>query len=136
MHAYIHPAVEELKEENGGAEVYLLRDAAPQSHSAHQCLNTEAQYGIKTIAQPSDTPEGDVCDHSLWVAHQRHMNTHARDWEKAHPTLDWDESFEAFKARAKATALAMPAGEIDACMGHTKTNLRKLVEAEGGYMHG
>ena len=49
-------------------------------------------YALNVIEQPSNTPEGNVEDHSFWKALERHMEEHVKQWEAAHPTLLYEES--------------------------------------------
>ena len=64
------------------------------------------------------------------------MEEHVKDWEKEHPTLQWEETFEEFCERAKKTAETVPEEAINRCLAHTKTVLARLVKAKGWYIDG
>jgi len=136
VHGSIAPALADLKAENGGSPVYLLRDGCPKSHATYAGREAERQCGVNTIEQPADTPEINTEDNSFWTLLDKEMEEHVKGWESAHPTLLFEETYDQFKDRARATAFALPEDALKACMGHTRKALRKIIEAKGWYIHG
>ena len=105
----------------------------------------------EVLEQPANTPELNTADNSLWVLIETELEAQVRQWEKDHPTLQWEESFEEYCTRVKQArgegsrakterpgevAFALPEESIYACMGHTKTVLKRLKDAKGWYING
>ena len=138
VHGFIDEILTELKQENGGKPVYLMRDGDPKSHHTKIGLAAEAGYISEwgVIAQSSCTPEANVEDHSFWSALNRAMEQHVVQWEAANEGELFEEDFETCKRRARRTARGMTEECIHGMTGHTRKQLDKIREADGWYVSG
>ena len=132
---YAVPAIEYMKSSVTGP-IYMMRDGDPKSHETYLGRQVEADLGLHILKQPTSTPEVNVEDNSIWTAVEREMEAYIRTWEHENPGEDFSETYDAFKARARATALSLPAEAVDSAMEHTKTVMHRLIAAEGWYIRG
>jgi hypothetical protein len=108
----------------------------PKSQDTNAGAGMEHMLNINTIQQPADTPELNTQDNSLWKLIESHLEALVKEWEAAHPTQDWEEDFDEFKERARQTAFALTEDEVRLSMGHTRTILQRLRDAQGWYIRG
>lgn len=130
LHRTIAPAMGTL--DNLG-RLRLLRDDAPQSHHSNLGRETEQLLGINTLVQPSNSPDMQPCDYSIWAMIAKKMKAQERRWQKKHPTLMWKEKLKDYKIRLRKTAFRLTRTQIDRVFAHMPKVLAAIDAANGGH---
>jgi len=94
----------------------------------------EAIYGINALVQPSNSPDMQPCDFSIWRLIEKKMRRQERRWRKKHPRKTWKETLAEYKIRLRKTAFRLTTTEINRVFAHMPKALAEIAEAKGGHI--
>ena len=86
-------------------------------------MKAKRDSNIKAIEFPRYSPDLNPLDFFIWAEVQRRM---------AQSAPSGKESFDAYKARLKATAMAIPKAAIRSAVSNMKAKAAEVVAAKGG----
>ena len=107
----------------------VLEANDPTGYKSGLAKEAKAEVRIITNDLPKRSPDLNVLDYSLWTE----INTRMRALEKMFPKSK-KESFDAFKARLRRTALGLPASVVRKAVSGMYKRVRMAVVARGGHM--
>jgi len=103
----------------------VLEDNDPVGYKSHEAQQAKASLGIEPIEFPTYSPDLNPCDYALWDEVERRL-------ENQVPPRN--ESREAFKARLRRTALAIPPTVINKMLGGLVRRTRDVFANDGGHI--
>ena len=140
-HSWVHcldtcvvPALGDMADRSRDADLFVLRDNAPQSHATNAGVAREKLWGMKVEAQPTNSPDCNPLDFGLWRTIAGKMRKHERKWRAAHPYAKWKETLAQYKIRLRQTAFRLTPAEVNRHMRKVKHICARLVKAKGGHI--
>jgi hypothetical protein len=103
----------------------VLEDNDPTGYKSGEARQAKADLSIVPIEFPTYSPDLNPCDYALWDEVERRMD------QQAAPK---NESREAFKARLRRTALAIPPATIYGMLGGMVHRTQSVYENNGGHI--
>jgi len=128
------PALGDMSDMSTEGALFVLRDNAPQSHGSNAGGAHEKGYGIKVLAQPSNSPDCQPLDFGFWRLIALKMRKHERKWRVKHPKAQWRETLAEYKIRLRQTAFRLTPTEVNKQMRKMKHVCVRLVKAKGGHI--
>ena len=115
-----------LKRYRGVKRKYLLlEDDDPTGFKSTQAIGTKAALKIAPMPFPTCSPDINPLDFAVWDEVERRMS------EQKAPRR---ESVEAFKARLRSTALAIPASVVEKILNKMKSQAQSIYDNDGGHI--
>ena len=115
-----------LKKHRGNKRTYvILEDNDPTGYKSNDAKSAKATLKIEPLAFPTYSPDLNPCDFSLWEEVQARM-----DKQKPPPR----EGLDAFKARLRKTAMAIPEKVIRNMVQSIKGRAQSIYENDGGHI--
>ena len=103
----------------------ILEDDDPTGYKSKEATHAKAALNIAPIEFPTYSPDLNPCDYALWDEIERRMA------EEAAPQR---ETLDAFKARLRRTALAIPRGVIFNMLGSMVGRTQEVYQNDGGHI--
>ena len=117
----VYPAMRRCR---GAKATYrIVEDNDPTGYKSGAAMETKKSLGIQAVPFPKYSPDLNPLDYFLWAEVSRRVAAH-----KA-PRA---EGAEAFKARLRRTAMAIPASVIKAAVAKMRPKAAEVVSAGGG----
>ncbi len=103
----------------------ILEDNDPTGYKSKEATHAKVDLNIVPIEFPTYSPDLNPCDYALWDEIERRMA------EQAAPQR---ETLDAFKARLRRTALAIPRGVIFNMLGSMVARTQEVYQNDGGHI--
>ena len=122
VRAYEGPIIHALKKHAGQKQGYLVaEDNDPQGYKSNAAKEAKEKLRIRTVDWPRYSPDLNPLDFFLWAEVSRRMALEQVN----------NETAVQYKARLRATAMAIPAPLIRAALLSIKERAKMVVGAEG-----
>ena len=128
------PALAKMARNVPERDLFVLRDDAPQSHGSNRGKEHERLWNLRVVVQPTNSPDCQPLDFTLWKTIGRKMRDHVKSWAKRHPRSTWRETLPQFKIRLRRTALRLTKREVNAAMGKMRKVCIAIVRMKGSHI--
>ena len=101
----------------------IAEDNDPSGYKSGKGIEAKRAHGIQTVAWPRYSPDLNPLDYFFWAEVNRRMSDTG--------VAPRHETVEAYKARLRRTAMAVPEAMVRAAVARIKTRAAAVVEANG-----